>query len=101
MELRTYKAATMHEALNLVRCELGPDAAILHTREVGSRRLFGLLRGPRHIEVTASVDVHVPSRLQPEDRFRPSRSAAPAHPGAASPAPAQRAPARPMPPSMP
>ena len=75
MELRTYKAASMHEALDLVRCELGPDAAILHTREVRNRRLFGLLRGPRHIEVTASIDVHVPSRLQPEDRFRPTRTA--------------------------
>ena len=78
MELRTYKAATMHEALQLVRCELGPDAAILHTREVRNRRVFGLLRGPRHIEVTASVDVHVPSRLQPEERFRPDRPARPA-----------------------
>ncbi len=76
MELRTYKAATMHEALDLVRCELGPDAAILHTREVRNRRLFGLLRGPRHIEVTASTDVHVPSRLRPEDHFRPARPAA-------------------------
>ena len=75
MELRTYKATTMHEALSLVRCELGPDAAILHTREVRNRRLFGLLRGPRHIEVTASVDVHVPSRLHAEDRFRPPRPA--------------------------
>ena len=81
MELRTYRASSMHEALDLVRCELGPDAAILHTREVRNRRLFGLLRGPRHIEVTASVDVQVPSRLQPEDRFRPARPApAPAPP---------------------
>ncbi len=77
MELRTYRASTMHEALDLVRCELGPDAAVLHTREVRNRRLFGLLRGPRHIEVTASVDVHVPSRLPPEDRFRPAPPAAP------------------------
>ncbi len=74
MDLRTYKAATMHEALDLVRCELGPDAAILHTREVRNRRLFGLLRGSRHIEVTASADVHVPSRLQPEEHPFPARS---------------------------
>lgn len=74
MDLRTYKAATMHEALDLVRCELGPDAAILHTREVRNRRLFGLLRGSRHIEVTASADVHVPSRLQPEETPFPIRS---------------------------
>ena len=62
MELRTYRAATMHEALALVRRELGPDAAVLHTREVRSRWL-GLLPGPRQIEVTASRGVNVPSRL--------------------------------------
>jgi flagellar biosynthesis protein FlhF len=63
MEIRTYRAATMHEALMLVRRDLGPDAAVLHTREVRCRRLFGCLPGPRQIEVTASVEVNVPSRL--------------------------------------
>ena len=42
MELRTFQAATMHEALALVRRELGPDAAVLHTREVRGR-WWGLL----------------------------------------------------------
>ena len=68
MELKTYRAATMHEALAMVRRELGPDAAVLHTREVRARRLFGCLPGPRQIEVTASCDVNVPSRLPPRDR---------------------------------
>ena len=45
MERQTYRAATMHEALALVRRELGPDAAVLHTREVPPRRLFGWLPG--------------------------------------------------------
>ena len=63
MEVKTYRATTMHEALMLVRRELGPDAAVLHTREVRSSRLFGWIPGPRQIEVTASVDVNVPSRL--------------------------------------
>jgi len=63
MEIKTYRAATMHEALMLVRRELGPDAAVLHTREVRARRLFGCLPGPRQIEVTASTEVNVPSRL--------------------------------------
>ncbi len=53
----------MNEALALVRRELGPDAAVLHTREVRSGRLFGLLAGQRMIEVTASRDVNVPSRI--------------------------------------
>jgi flagellar biosynthesis protein FlhF len=63
MEVRTYRATTMHEALMLVRRDLGPDAAVLHTREVQTRRLFGCLRGPCQIEVTASAEVNVPSRL--------------------------------------
>ncbi|MFW6125449.1 MAG: hypothetical protein ACOC46_04805, partial [Pirellulales bacterium] len=63
MEIKTYRAPTMHEALLLVRRELGPDAAVLHTREVARRRLFGLLPGAAQIEVTASAEVNVPSRL--------------------------------------
>lgn len=68
MELKTYRAATMHEALALVRRELGPHAAVLHTREVRGGRFFGWLPGKRQIEVTASADVNVPSRLPPRDR---------------------------------
>ena len=63
MEIKTYRAATMHAALVMVRQELGPDAAVLHTREVRTSRLFGLISGPRQIEVTASAGVNVPSRL--------------------------------------
>jgi flagellar biosynthesis protein FlhF len=68
MELRTYRAATMYEALALVRRDLGPEAAVLHTREVRSRRLFGLLPGAREIELTASCDVNIPSRLTSRSR---------------------------------
>jgi flagellar biosynthesis protein FlhF len=64
MKLRTFRAATMHEALMMVRRELGPDAAVLHTREVRGRWL-GWLPGPRQIEITASRGVNVPSRLPP------------------------------------
>ena len=63
MKLRTFRAATMHEALALVRRELGPDAAVLHTRQVRHRWLGWLPAGPREIEVTASRGVNVPSRL--------------------------------------
>jgi hypothetical protein len=54
----------MHEALAMVRRELGPDAALLHTRPVRSRWLRWL-PGPQQIEVTASRDVNGPSRLRP------------------------------------
>ena len=47
----------------MVRRELGSDAAVLHTREVPAGRLWGRLFGGREIEVTASLGVNVPSRL--------------------------------------
>jgi flagellar biosynthesis protein FlhF len=68
MEVKTFRAATMHEALQLVRRELGPDAAVLYTREVRSGRLLGWLAGRRQIEVTASAEVNVPSRLPARPR---------------------------------
>jgi flagellar biosynthesis protein FlhF len=76
MDLRTYRAATIHEALALVRRELGPDAAVLHTREVKKRR-FLLFPSRREIEVTASREVNVPSRLAAEKpaRLEPRREA--------------------------
>lgn len=80
-DVRTFRAATMHEALTMVRRELGPQAAILHTREVQTRRWFGWLSGPRQIEVTAATQVNVPSRLPP--RPATERQTPPAPPSAA------------------
>jgi flagellar biosynthesis protein FlhF len=65
MDVRTYRAKTMQEALALVRQDLGPAAAVLHTREVRGNRLLGWLYDSRCIEVTASTGVVVPSRLPP------------------------------------
>jgi flagellar biosynthesis protein FlhF len=79
MELRTYRASSMHAALALVRRELGPDAAVLHTREVRGRWL-GLLPGPRQIEVTASRGINVPSRLPTPQRNDEPVAEAPAPP---------------------
>ena len=66
MDVKTYRAPSMQAALALVRNELGPEAALLDSRELprrGWRRWFG---AGRIIEVTASCSVHVPSRLQNE-----------------------------------
>lgn len=111
MELKTYRAATMREALMLVRRELGPDAAVLHTREVRSSRFFGWLPGSAEIEVTASAGVNVPSRFpprrQPEEALpdAENRSASPSRPAAADPpvsiSPASISPASASPPSTP
>lgn len=63
MEVKTFRAKNMQEALLQVRQELGPMAAILQTREVRTSRLFGLIRGQAQVEVVASRDVNVPSRF--------------------------------------
>jgi flagellar biosynthesis protein FlhF len=86
MEIKTYRAATMHAALVMVRQELGPDAAVLHTREVRTSRLFGLIAGPRQIEVTASAGVNVPSRLPAVKPFPPAWPPGPAGESLSAPA---------------
>lgn len=84
MDVRTFRAGSMQEALALVRRELGSEAAVLHTREVQRRGLLGIIPKRRQIEVTASNDVHVPSRVTPP---APATSRIPA-PAAAEAAPA-------------
>jgi flagellar biosynthesis protein FlhF len=61
MAIHTYRARNLSDALRLVRAELGPEASVLHTREVGSAWSWWL--GGTQIEVTASAEVCVPSRL--------------------------------------
>jgi flagellar biosynthesis protein FlhF len=65
MDIKTFRAPTMQQALALVRRELGPAAAVLHTREIRGGLLWSWLPGLRQIEVTASTEVNVPSRLPP------------------------------------
>jgi flagellar biosynthesis protein FlhF len=74
MDVRTYRARTIQDALRLIREDLGPDAAVLHTREVNGGVLGGMFGG-RQIEVTASTEVQVPSRL-PQLPAMPSGSLA-------------------------
>lgn len=74
MQTKQYRAANIQQALELVRNELGPDASVLHTREMRGG-LFGWF-GPKEIEVTASVDVEVPSRFNPKVEVRRRQPAA-------------------------
>jgi flagellar biosynthesis GTPase FlhF len=60
-EIHTFRARSLAEALQLVRHQLGPDAALLETRQAGSALLR--LVGGQAVEVTASADIDVPSRL--------------------------------------
>jgi len=70
MDVKTYRARSMQEALQLVRQDLGSHAAVLHTRELRGG-LWQRWLGLRQIEVTASASVHVPSRF-PEAEPRPA-----------------------------
>jgi flagellar biosynthesis protein FlhF len=68
MDIRTFRAPTMQQALGLVRRELGSSAAVLHTREIRGGALWSWIPGLRQIEVTASTEVNVPSRLPPRSQ---------------------------------
>jgi len=76
MDIKTFRAGSLQEALNRVRDELGPDAAVLQTREV---RAGWLGLGRREVEVLASVDVWVPSRLPPRELDAEEALAVPVH----------------------
>jgi flagellar biosynthesis protein FlhF len=61
-DVRTFRAATMREALDLVRDELGADAVILHTRQVERRRLLPWRKPLEEVEITASQTLDVAPR---------------------------------------
>jgi flagellar biosynthesis protein FlhF len=89
MNLRTYRARTMGDALAEVKKDLGRDAVILHTRtyKVGGWLGFG---GRPMVEVTASDAVNVPQRARrssPEPQRAVSAAAAKAYGAPAQPAP--------------
>ena len=80
----------------MVRSALGPQAAVLQTREVPQTGLLKRWSGSRQIEVTASADVHVPSRFPVRSAAEPA-PAVEAAPTYFQPAPIQSAPLRPVP----
>jgi flagellar biosynthesis protein FlhF len=81
-DVRTFKAASMQQALEIVRREMGADAVILHTREIPPPRFLKWRKSSERVEVTAGtgVNVRTPRALQ---RPPASRSAATAPPPAA------------------
>jgi flagellar biosynthesis protein FlhF len=62
----------MQQALALVRRELGAEAAVLHTREIRGGALWRWIPSLRQIEVTASTEVNVPSRLPSRSNTKPA-----------------------------
>ena len=65
MNLRTYHAPSIAEALGQIKRDLGPDAVILHTRSYKRGALLGF-GGRRTVEITASTAVNIlPPRSKP------------------------------------
>src|SRR3982751_5719533 len=61
MNLQTFKAATMAEALTQVKTTMGADAVILHTRTFFTRHWLGLRRREM-VEITAGKGLNVGRR---------------------------------------
>ncbi|NOY29180.1 MAG: flagellar biosynthesis protein FlhF [Planctomycetes bacterium] len=76
MQIKTFRAKTMQQALNLVRRELGPEATVLHTRELNSGLISRYLKG-REYEIAASTEVRVPARLPQAVTYEASPSSLP------------------------
>lgn len=90
MNLKTYTARSMNDALALVRKELGADAVILHTRSYKRGGLFGIGAKPV-VEITAGNGREIGRyRKQEAERDRAKRLAAVARPSAVAAASADR-----------
>ena len=64
MNLQTFKAPTMAEALTQVKSSMGSDAVILHTRTFHTRAWLGLRRREM-VEITAGRGIGVAERRRP------------------------------------
>ncbi|MHA6251278.1 flagellar biosynthesis protein FlhF [Oceanobacillus sp. CAU 1775] len=75
MKIKKYKANTMPEALEVIREDLGPDAVILHSKEVKKNGLFGFF-GKKKIEVIAALDPQpIQRKAQPKIVHKPTKEA--------------------------
>ena len=71
MQIKTFRALNMRDALQAVKVELGPEAVILSTQEVRTgSHLFGIFSRPV-IEVTAAVDPVSPMPQRHNNFHRP------------------------------
>ncbi|MCG8449693.1 MAG: flagellar biosynthesis protein FlhF, partial [Pirellulales bacterium] len=68
MQIKTFRAKTMQQALDLVRQEMGMDATVLHTRELNRGLLHRFLRGKEY-EIAASRE---PAHRSPAVTYEPS-----------------------------
>ncbi|OYW23874.1 MAG: flagellar biosynthesis protein FlhF [Planctomycetales bacterium 12-60-4] len=54
-DVRTFRAANMQAALDVVRREMGHEAVILHTRHIDKRGLLSLFSKRQEVEITAGL----------------------------------------------
>lgn len=91
-EVRAFRAASLREALAIVRRELGEDAVILTTRQVTRRRLLPWWRSRTEFEVIAGIanetEADAGGRSTPAASF-PRSTASPTRSRATADAPAQ------------
>ncbi len=69
MNLQTFKAPTMAEALTQVKSAMGSDAIILHTRTLSTRVWLGLRRREM-VEITAGKGINIGRRRRPVEPER-------------------------------
>src|SRR5258708_17985604 len=77
MNLQTFKASTMAEALTQVKSSMGSDAVILHTRTLQTRVWLGLRRREM-VEITAGRGIAIQERRRPSASRNPAVSSLPA-----------------------
>ena len=71
MHIRTFRAGSLQEALELIRNQMGPDASVLHTRQVRDGWMGWL--GRTYVEVTAGAeDTRVAETTHLSDAGEPS-----------------------------
>ncbi len=70
MQLKTYRAASIADAIADIKRDLGADAVILHTRSYRRGAILGF-GGRRIFEITASAGVNVAGALRARSRAAP------------------------------
>ncbi len=63
-DIKTFRARSMREALQIVKAELGPEAVILHTRQIPGKRLLPWQQAQDEVEITAGIGINVRSHSQ-------------------------------------
>ena len=88
--IKTYRAASVADALSQVKKDLGPDAVILHTRNYKTGGVLGI-GAQSVIEITATGDM----KVSPRTPQRVPASRPPERPAPQAPSPASASSARP------